>query len=74
MDVLRTDYSAVNGVEWYAKTLNDALQTQCAVLRIYPVCPDDGNRSREVKGGVICVRGKAKKLPALWLGVRTNTF
>ncbi|GFV70456.1 hypothetical protein TNCV_4798751 [Trichonephila clavipes] len=33
MDVLRTDHSAVNGVKWYAQTLNDALQTQCAVLR-----------------------------------------
>ncbi|GFY16589.1 hypothetical protein TNCV_736161 [Trichonephila clavipes] len=33
MDVLRTDHSAVNCVEWYAQTLNDALQTQCAVLR-----------------------------------------
>ncbi|GFX54479.1 hypothetical protein TNCV_1586641 [Trichonephila clavipes] len=32
MDVLKTDHSAVNGVEWYAQTLNDALQTQCAVL------------------------------------------
>ncbi|GFS61148.1 hypothetical protein TNCV_4956411 [Trichonephila clavipes] len=32
MDVLRTDHSAVNGVEWYAQTLKDALQTQCAVL------------------------------------------
>ena len=32
MDVLRTDHSAVNGVEWYAQTLDDALQTQCAVL------------------------------------------
>ncbi|GFV37419.1 hypothetical protein TNCV_3174531 [Trichonephila clavipes] len=33
MNVLRTDHSAVNGVEWYAQSLNDALQTQCAVLR-----------------------------------------
>ncbi|GFX39562.1 hypothetical protein TNCV_2103081 [Trichonephila clavipes] len=33
MNVLRTDHSAVNGAEWYAQTLNDALQTQCAVLR-----------------------------------------
>ncbi|GFU02845.1 hypothetical protein TNCV_3480601 [Trichonephila clavipes] len=33
MDVLRTDHSALNGVELYAQTLNDALQTQCAVLR-----------------------------------------
>ncbi|GFU78138.1 hypothetical protein TNCV_4817751 [Trichonephila clavipes] len=33
MDVLRTDHSTVNGVEWYAQTLSDALQTQCAVLR-----------------------------------------
>ncbi|GFY08179.1 hypothetical protein TNCV_1355921 [Trichonephila clavipes] len=33
MNVLRTDYSAVKGVEWYAQTLNDALQTQCAMLR-----------------------------------------
>ncbi|GFV32179.1 histone-lysine N-methyltransferase SETMAR [Trichonephila clavipes] len=33
MDVMRTDHSAVNGVEWYAQTLNDSLQTQCAVLR-----------------------------------------
>ncbi|GFT66427.1 hypothetical protein TNCV_3208661 [Trichonephila clavipes] len=24
--------SAVNGIEWHAQTLNDALQTQCAVL------------------------------------------
>ncbi|GFV22739.1 hypothetical protein TNCV_1489961 [Trichonephila clavipes] len=32
MDVLRTDDSAVYGVEWYAQTLNDTLQTQCAVL------------------------------------------
>ncbi|GFW99262.1 hypothetical protein TNCV_3980871 [Trichonephila clavipes] len=30
---LAFDHSAVNGVEWYAQTLNDALQTQCAVLR-----------------------------------------
>ncbi|GFX06817.1 hypothetical protein TNCV_1201341 [Trichonephila clavipes] len=37
MDVLRTDHSAVNGVEWYAQTLNDALQTQCAVLRAFKV-------------------------------------
>ncbi|GFY01076.1 hypothetical protein TNCV_5075431 [Trichonephila clavipes] len=28
MVVLRTDNSAVNGVEWYAQTLNDALETQ----------------------------------------------
>ncbi|GFX10723.1 putative DD34D transposase [Trichonephila clavipes] len=34
MDVLRTDHSAINGVEWYAQTLKDALQTQCAVLRM----------------------------------------
>ncbi|GFX35167.1 hypothetical protein TNCV_2331071 [Trichonephila clavipes] len=33
MDVLRTDHSAVNGVQWYAQTLNDALPTQWAVLR-----------------------------------------
>ncbi|GFX39143.1 hypothetical protein TNCV_359571 [Trichonephila clavipes] len=33
MDVLRTDHSIVNGVERYAQTLNDALQTQCAMLR-----------------------------------------
>ncbi|GFW57995.1 hypothetical protein TNCV_2741411 [Trichonephila clavipes] len=33
MDFLWTDHSAANGVEWYAQTLNDALQTQCAVLR-----------------------------------------
>ncbi|GFT53240.1 hypothetical protein TNCV_4233361 [Trichonephila clavipes] len=33
VDVLRTDHSAVNGIEWYVQTLNDALQTQCAVLR-----------------------------------------
>ncbi|GFT06525.1 hypothetical protein TNCV_3356461 [Trichonephila clavipes] len=33
MDVLRTDHSAVNGVEWYAQTLNDVLQTQCGVLQ-----------------------------------------
>ena len=32
MDVLRTDHSAVNGVEWYAQTLDDAVQTECAVL------------------------------------------
>ncbi|PRD32907.1 UNVERIFIED_CONTAM: Sec14l2 [Trichonephila clavipes] len=32
MDVLRIDHAAVNGVEWYAQTLNDALQTQCVVL------------------------------------------
>ncbi|GFV00697.1 general transcription factor II-I repeat domain-containing protein 2 [Trichonephila clavipes] len=33
MDVLWTDHSGVNGVEWYVQTLNDALQTQCAVPR-----------------------------------------
>ncbi|GFX43816.1 hypothetical protein TNCV_4110951 [Trichonephila clavipes] len=33
MDVLPTGHSAVNGVKWYAQILNDALQTQCAVLR-----------------------------------------
>ncbi|GFX72859.1 hypothetical protein TNCV_2864661 [Trichonephila clavipes] len=33
MDVLRTAHFAVNDVEWYPQTLNDALQTQCAVLR-----------------------------------------
>ncbi|GFX93767.1 hypothetical protein TNCV_1589431 [Trichonephila clavipes] len=33
MDVLRTDHSAVNGVEWYAQTLNDALQMCCATVR-----------------------------------------
>ncbi|GFY27519.1 hypothetical protein TNCV_2071391 [Trichonephila clavipes] len=33
MDVLRTDHSVVNGVQWCAQTLNDALQTQCAALR-----------------------------------------
>ncbi|GFW04200.1 transposable element Tcb2 transposase [Trichonephila clavipes] len=27
MDILRTDHSAINGVEWYTQTLNDALQT-----------------------------------------------
>ena len=32
MDVLGTDHSAVNGVEWYAQTLDDAIQTECAVL------------------------------------------
>ena len=32
MDVLRTDHFAVNGVEWYAQTLDDALQIECAVL------------------------------------------
>ncbi|GFX05965.1 hypothetical protein TNCV_760011 [Trichonephila clavipes] len=32
MGVLWTDHSAVNGVEWYSPTLNDALQTQCVVL------------------------------------------
>ncbi|GFY07758.1 hypothetical protein TNCV_4133551 [Trichonephila clavipes] len=34
MDILRTDHCAVNGVEWYTQTLNDALQTQCAVIRL----------------------------------------
>ncbi|GFU57682.1 hypothetical protein TNCV_3638371 [Trichonephila clavipes] len=29
---LADSHSAVNGVEWYAQTRNDALQTQCAVL------------------------------------------
>ncbi|GFW02420.1 hypothetical protein TNCV_1733351 [Trichonephila clavipes] len=29
---LWTDHSAVNGVEWYAQILNDAVQTQCAML------------------------------------------
>ncbi|GFW77602.1 hypothetical protein TNCV_2499941 [Trichonephila clavipes] len=29
MDVLWTDHSAVNRVEWYAQTLNDALHTMC---------------------------------------------
>ncbi|GFX10512.1 hypothetical protein TNCV_2583341 [Trichonephila clavipes] len=33
MYVLRIDHSAVNGIKWYAQTLNVALQTQCAVLR-----------------------------------------
>ncbi|GFV98264.1 hypothetical protein TNCV_704711 [Trichonephila clavipes] len=33
MDVLRTDHSAVNSVEWNTQTLIDALQTQCSVLR-----------------------------------------
>ncbi|GFS95273.1 hypothetical protein TNCV_2630981 [Trichonephila clavipes] len=33
MDALWTENSAINGVEWYAQTLNDASQTQCAVLR-----------------------------------------
>ncbi|GFW19338.1 hypothetical protein TNCV_256651 [Trichonephila clavipes] len=33
MDILRTDHSTVNGVEWYEQTLNDALHTQCYVLR-----------------------------------------
>ncbi|GFW78240.1 hypothetical protein TNCV_137091 [Trichonephila clavipes] len=33
MDVLRTDHSAVNGIKWYAQTLNDALQTRCARLQ-----------------------------------------
>ncbi|GFW19551.1 uncharacterized protein TNCV_1604431 [Trichonephila clavipes] len=33
MDILRTDHPAVNDVEWYAQTLNDSLQTQCAVLQ-----------------------------------------
>ncbi|GFS84375.1 hypothetical protein TNCV_4605841 [Trichonephila clavipes] len=37
MDVLRTDHSTVNGVEWYAQTLKDALQTQCAVLNDPPL-------------------------------------
>ncbi|GFX39414.1 transposable element Tcb2 transposase [Trichonephila clavipes] len=32
MDVLWTDHSAINGVEWYTQILKDALQTQCAVL------------------------------------------
>ncbi|GFW63931.1 hypothetical protein TNCV_706371 [Trichonephila clavipes] len=32
MDILRADHSTVNGVDWYAQTLNDALQTQCAVI------------------------------------------
>ncbi|UYV68949.1 hypothetical protein LAZ67_6001758 [Cordylochernes scorpioides] len=34
MDVLRTDHSAINGVEWYAQTLDDALQTECALLTV----------------------------------------
>ncbi|GFX02839.1 uncharacterized protein TNCV_4438211 [Trichonephila clavipes] len=38
MDVLRADHSAANGVEWYSQTLNDALQTQCVVLR-YSLLP-----------------------------------
>ncbi|GFT44700.1 hypothetical protein TNCV_2844921 [Trichonephila clavipes] len=33
MDGLQTDHSVVNRVKWYAQTLNDALKTQCAVLR-----------------------------------------
>ncbi|GFY10777.1 hypothetical protein TNCV_1123001 [Trichonephila clavipes] len=40
MDVLRTDHSAVNGVEWYAQTLNDELQTQCAVFQ-FVMCLND---------------------------------
>ncbi|GFW93183.1 SCAN domain-containing protein 3 [Trichonephila clavipes] len=35
MDVLRTNHSAVKSIEWYAQALNDALQTQYAVLRRY---------------------------------------
>ncbi|GFU92113.1 hypothetical protein TNCV_1659451 [Trichonephila clavipes] len=33
MDVLRTNHSAVNGVEWYAQTLND-------VFRLNELCSD----------------------------------
>ncbi|GFW27807.1 hypothetical protein TNCV_766881 [Trichonephila clavipes] len=40
MEVLRIDHSAVNGVEWYAQTLKDALQTQCAVLRCVMLLSD----------------------------------
>ncbi|GFY14938.1 hypothetical protein TNCV_234881 [Trichonephila clavipes] len=32
MDALRTNHSAVNDIEWCAKTLNDALQTQCCAM------------------------------------------
>ena len=32
LDVLRKDRSAVNGIEWYAQTLDDALQTECALV------------------------------------------
>ncbi|GFV01445.1 uncharacterized protein TNCV_2960391 [Trichonephila clavipes] len=40
MDFLRTDHSAVTGVEWYAQTLNDVLQTQFAVLW-FVICMSD---------------------------------
>ncbi|GFS99023.1 hypothetical protein TNCV_1890341 [Trichonephila clavipes] len=40
MDVLQTDHSAVNGVEWYAQTLAVALQTECAMLR-FVMCLSD---------------------------------
>ncbi|GFW21361.1 hypothetical protein TNCV_1531861 [Trichonephila clavipes] len=40
MDVLRTDHSDVNGVEWYSQTLKDALQTQYAMLR-FVMCLSD---------------------------------
>ncbi|GFW48106.1 hypothetical protein TNCV_3076461 [Trichonephila clavipes] len=40
MGVLRTDRSTLKGVEWYAQTLNDALQTQCAVLRFVMLLSD----------------------------------
>ncbi|GFY25958.1 hypothetical protein TNCV_1917081 [Trichonephila clavipes] len=33
MDVLWTNHVAVYGVGWFSQTLNDASQTQCAVLR-----------------------------------------
>ncbi|GFU98605.1 hypothetical protein TNCV_3654361 [Trichonephila clavipes] len=38
--MMRTDHSALNDVEWYAQTLNDALQTQCAVLRFISAAGD----------------------------------
>ncbi|GFV39186.1 uncharacterized protein TNCV_1157711 [Trichonephila clavipes] len=44
MDVLRTDHSAVNNVEWYAQTLNYALWTQCAVL-----CYDESAKRKEAE-------------------------
>ncbi|GFW35345.1 hypothetical protein TNCV_2611441 [Trichonephila clavipes] len=65
MDVLRTDHYAVNDFEWYAQTLNDALQTEYAVVRII---------NQQKNFGVVSPKRKSKSERKRKTTLRTQMF
>ncbi|UYV63061.1 hypothetical protein LAZ67_2003022 [Cordylochernes scorpioides] len=71
MDVFQTDHYAVNGVEWHAQTLDDALQTECAELRTWTrtstyVFPRDA-----AERDLACTGEGVVVLNSVWMDIKT---